>query len=68
MNGNQNTTYPNFWDSSKLKQYFIPGIQGLYTILNSMGKFISLNAYIGKEEESQMIDFSFHLKRLRIRN
>lgn len=30
-----------------------------------MGKFTSLNTYIGKEEKSQVIDLSFHFKEVR---
>uniref|UniRef100_A0A671DNN4 Uncharacterized protein n=1 Tax=Rhinolophus ferrumequinum TaxID=59479 RepID=A0A671DNN4_RHIFE len=48
-NDNENTSYQNFWDAAK-------------AVLR--GKFISLQAYLKKEEQSQINNLSLHLKEI----
>ena len=49
MNENENTTTQNLWDTVK-------------AVL--MGRFIALQAYIKKEEKSQINNLTLHLKQL----
>ena len=46
-NENKNTTYQHLWDA----------VRAVVT-----GKFIALNAYIGKEEGSEINNLSFNVK------
>ena len=48
-NWKQKTTYQNFWDTVK-------------AVLR--GNFVEINAYIKKEESSQINNLTFHLKEL----
>ena len=49
MNENENTTTPNLWDTIK-------------AVLR--GKFIAIQAYLKKQEKSQMNNLTLHLKLL----
>ena len=49
MNENENTTTPNLWDSIK-------------AVLR--GKFIAIQAYFKKQENSQINNLTQHLKQL----
>ena len=49
MNENENTTTQNLWDSVK-------------AVL--MGKFIAIQAYLKKQEKSQLNNLTLHLKQL----
>ena len=49
MNENENTTTPNLWDSEK-------------TVLR--GRFIAIQAYLKKQEKSQINNLTLHLKQL----
>ena len=47
MNENKSTTYQNLWDAAKAKQ---------------RGKFIAINAYIKKQESSQINNLELRIK------
>ena len=49
MNGNENTTIQNLWDTVK-------------AVLR--GRFIAIQAYLKKQEKSQINNVSLHLKQL----
>ena len=49
MNENENTTIQNLWDSVK-------------AVL--MGRFIAIQAYLKKQEKSQINNLTLHLKQL----
>ena len=49
MNENENTTIPNLWDTVK-------------TVLR--GEFIAIQAYLKKQEKSQINNLTLHLKQL----
>jgi len=49
MNENENTTTPNLWDTIK-------------AVLR--GKFIAIQAYLKKQEKSQINNLTLHLKQL----
>ena len=49
MNENENTTTPNLWDTLK-------------AVLR--GKFIAIQAYVKKQEKSQINNLTLHLKQL----
>ena len=49
MNENENTTTQNLWDTGK-------------TVLR--GKFIAIQAYLKKQEKSQINNLTLHLKQL----
>ena len=49
MNENRNTTFQNLWDTAKV-------------VLRR--KFIAIQAYVMKQEKSQMKSLTFHLKEL----
>ena len=49
MNGNENTTTQNLWDTIKV-------------VLR--GKFIAIQAYLKKQEKSQINNLTLHLKQL----
>ena len=49
MNENENTTTPNLWDTVK-------------AVL--MGSFIAIQAYLKKQEKSQINNLTLHLKQL----
>ena len=49
MNENENTTTPNLWDTVK-------------AVL--MGRFIAIQAYLKKQEKSQINNLTLHLKQL----
>ena len=49
MNENENTTTPNLWDTLK-------------AVLR--GKFIAIQAYLKKQEKSQINNLTLHLKQL----
>ena len=48
MNENENTTTPNLWDTVK-------------AVL--MGRFIAIQAYLKKQEKSQINNLTLHLRR-----
>ena len=50
MNENENTTTPNLWDTVK-------------AVLR--GKFIAIQAYLQKQEKSQINNLTLHLKQLK---
>ena len=52
MNENENTTTQNLWDTVK-------------AVLR--GKFIAIQAYLKKQEKSQINDLTLHLKQLKKR-
>ena len=49
MNENENTTIPNLWDTIK-------------AVLR--GKFIAIQAYLKKQDKSQINNLTLHLKQL----
>ena len=49
MNDNDSTTYQNFWDTAKVV---------------IRGKFVSLQAYLQKQERAQINNLMLHLKKL----
>ena len=49
MNENENTTTPNLWDTVK-------------SVLR--GRFIAIQAYLKKQEKSQINNLTLHLKQL----
>ena len=49
INENENTVYQNLWDAAK-------------AVLR--GQFITLNAYVRKEEKSKINNLSMHLRKL----
>ena len=49
MNENENTTTQNLWDTEKAVQ---------------SGKFIGIQAYLKKQEKSQINNLTLHLKQL----
>ena len=49
MNENENTTTQNLWDTVKI-------------VL--MGRFIAIQAYLNKQEKSQINNLTLHLKQL----
>ena len=49
MNDNENTTTPNLWDTVKV-------------VLG--GRFIAIQAYLKKQEKSQINNLTLHLKQL----
>ena len=49
MNENENTTTPNLWDTIK-------------AVLR--GKFLAIQAYLRKQEKSQINNLTLHLKQL----
>ena len=49
MNENENTTTQNLWDTVKVVQ---------------RGKFIAIQAYLKKQEKSQINNLTLHLKQL----
>ena len=53
MNENENTTSQNLWDTVK-------------AVLR--GRFIGIQAYLKKQEKSQINNFTLHLKQLKERN
>jgi len=52
-NENENTTVPNLWDAAK-------------AVLR--GKYIAIQAYLKKQENSQINNLTLHLKELRSNN
>ena len=52
-NDNENATIQNLWDAAK-------------AVLR--GKFIAIQAYLKKQEKSQINNLTFHLKELRKKN